>query len=235
MRIAICDDETFFTESLKTYIEDKYNSLDLLIELFGSGESLLQHYHGQASVFDIVFLDIEMKQIDGFQTAKAIQKIAPDTIIVFVTSHAELACEGYEVSAFRFITKPVDKRKLVRAIESAINQLGQTKTIHIRNETEEFKIKLADIVYIEAQDQQVAVYTETDHYLQRCSLSDYARNLRPEGFVLVHRSYLVNIRYIKGFNKQVVILENGKTIPLSRLRHKEFERSFHEYLNSTAY
>ena len=119
MRIAVCDDEKVFGESLKGYLESYYRSLDVLIEVFYSGQALLQRCRGGRLPFDLIFLDIEMEPTDGICTARCLREEGQDVLIVFLTSHFEFAAEGYEVNAFRFLTKPVNREKLAAVLSDA--------------------------------------------------------------------------------------------------------------------
>lgn len=235
MRIAICDDENAFTQKLLRYIDDKYRSLDLLINTFDCGEDLLSYYRKGNPHYDIILLDIEMKGLNGLETAKFLRQFDPNVIIIFVTSHEELACNGYEVSAFRFITKPINGAKLIEAIEAAKAQKQMNKTISVKTIDGEFSLRLGDVQYFEAQNQQTAIYTDKGKYIHRFGIGEYEKNLKLEGFYLIHRSYLVNLKYVKGFAKQEVFLEQGIKLPLSRLRYKDFSDTFHRFISQTAF
>ena len=104
MKIAICDDEKIMQEYLKEEIDSYFQSLDVLTLCYSSGEELLADYEKQQ--YDMVFLDIEMKGLNGLQVAKLLHAWKKDLPIVMVTTHTELAMEGYEVQAFRFLAKP---------------------------------------------------------------------------------------------------------------------------------
>lgn len=235
MRIALCDDEPFFISQLHKQMKERYDSLDLLIDLFDSGENLVSYYRKGNQRFDIIFLDIEMCGIDGFQTAKSIRSYDPRAVIVFVTSHEELACKGYEVSAHRFLTKPLDIRKMMEAVESARTELLQTKTILVQNPEGTFKVRLDDIICFEAQNQQVEITALNRTYLHRRNISDYEAELNGQHFYRIHRSYLINLRYVTSFNKTEIIMETGISLPLSRLRYNDFEKKFHDYIRLTAF
>lgn len=235
MRIAVCDDENTCLVELVNSIQRKYKSLDLIIDTFSSGEALVAHYKKNRSPFDIVLLDIEMGRMDGLEAASALSNYTPTPIIIFITSHDELACAGYEVSAFRFLTKPVNENKLVEAIEAAQNRIRKTKAILVRNSNGEYVIPIDFIMYIEAQNQQVLIVTEKEKLTQRGSIGTYENELINEGFYLVHRSYLVNLRFVKGFDKQEILLADDKTLPLSRLRFKDFSQKFHDFIRRTAF
>lgn len=234
MRIAICDDHQAFVQTLANYIDTEYKSLDLLIEFFASGEELVAYYRAGKKGFDVILLDIEMKQINGLEAAHQIHKIDSQTIIIFITSHGELAGMGYEVSAFRFLTKPVKPKKLIEALDAVRTQANKEKTIYVSNSEGEYRINVNDILFFEAQNQQVRIQTRDSNFVQRYNLSAYVEELAKYDFISVHRSYLVNMKYVKGMNKQEIIMENAAMLPISRLRYKDVKQSFHDYISKTS-
>ena len=233
-RIAICDDNQTFAKTLADYIETEYKSLDLLIEFFASGEELVAYYQADKKAFDVILLDIEMKQITGLEAAAQIRKMGLETVIIFITSHDELASMGYEVSAFRFLSKPVKSKKLIEALEAVRAQMNESKTIHVSNAEGEYTINVNDILFFEAQNQQVSIQTKDDNFIMRGNLSDYVEELVKYDFILVHRSYLVNMRHVKGINRQEIIMEDSTILPISRLRYKEVKQLFHDYIGKTS-
>jgi len=233
-RIAICDDNQTFAKMLADYIEAEYKSLDLLIEFFTSGEELIEYYQAGKKAFNVILLDIEMKQINGLEAAAQIRKLGSQTVIIFITSHDELASMGYEVSAFRFLTKPVKSKKLIEALEAVRAQMNESRAIHVSNAEGEYTINVNDILFLEAQNQQVNIKTKNDKFIMRGKLSDYVEELEKCDFVLAHRSYLVNMKYVKGINRQEIMIEDGAILPISRLRYKDVKQSFHDYISKTS-
>ena len=234
MRIAICDDNQHFIDELSDVIIDNYQSLDLRIDSFHCGEDLVKHYKSGKAVFDVVLLDIEMGELNGLQTAEILRRIDRDAIIIIITSHIELALSGYEVSAFRFLTKPLNEKKLIKAIEAVKAQIKSEKIIQIKNADGEFSVNVKDILYIEAEGQNVSVRLNDKAISHRYNLGDYMRELADYDFVSVHRSYLVNLYYVKRFTNQDVTLEGNITVPISRLRYQKFKQQFHRYISMTS-
>ena len=234
MRIAICDDHQFFTQELENQIQSEYNSLDLLIHTFSCGEDLVSYYHKGNVAFDVILLDMEMKELDGLKTAKIIRQIAPKTFIIFITIHSEMASIGYEVSAFRFLSKPVKAAKLFEALEAAKAQIRETKIIYIKNSEGEYAIDMNDIIYFEAQIQQVKIQTRYQTFFHRYNISDYVKELENYDFISVHRSYLINLKYTKGIVNQEIIMEGDILIPISRLKYQKVKHQFHYYISKTS-
>ena len=210
MKIAICDDDLVLNRKLHQFIFETYHDIDLRIDEYRSGEEFLQKISTSKLTYDLLLLDIEMDRVNGITVAKKLKQLSPKTFVVFITSHDEFATVGYEVSAFRYLIKPINKKD------------------------GEYIIPLNDILYFEAQNQEVLVSTTEQQLLHRGNLNDYEQRLSQEGFYRVHRSYLVNLRFVKSYSKIEIILNGGQTIPLSRLRFKEFTAFFREFVKRTA-
>ena len=234
MKIAICDDDLVLNRKLHQFIFETYHDIDLRIDEYRSGEEFLQKISTSKLTYDLLLLDIEMDKVNGITVAKELKQLSPKTFVVFITSHDEFATVGYEVSAFRYLIKPINKNKLIEAIEAAKEELLSIKSISFQNKDGEYIIPLNDILYFEAQNQEVLVSTAEQQLLHRGNLNDYEQRLSQEGFYRVHRSYLVNLRFVKSYSKIEIILNGGQTIPLSRLRFKEFTAFFREFVKRTA-
>lgn len=234
MRIAICDDEVAVLSSLSDFINKTYRDINLLTEQYSSGETLIRAIEKQGMSYDLLFLDIEMDDIDGIQVAKKVHAFLADMYIVFITSHDEFAMTGYEVSAFRFLTKPIQPQKLIEAITAVKKELLNQKTIHVESKDKEAVLKVKDILYIEAQDKNVKIVQQKQSYYDRNRIDFYTHLLGSNDFYRVHRSYLINLRYIKFIDSLDVLMVNGDSIPISRLRKKQFDEAFHTYMKRTA-
>lgn len=234
MRIAICDDDVSVTTALYTFINSAYKDIDMLIERYSSGEELLKTIKSNDKSYELLLLDIEMNGINGMQVAKEVQALLPDLYVVFITSHGEFALAGYEVSAFRFLTKPIQRGKLIEAISAVKSELLNQKAIRIKNADTEAVIKVKDIVYIEAQDKIVRVVQQTQFFSANNGIDFYARLLGGDDFYRVHRSYLINFYYVRFIDKQGIQMANGDGIPISRLRKKQFDEAFQSYVKRMA-
>ena len=197
MKIAICDDDLVLNRKLHQFIFETYHDIDLRIDEYRSGEEFLQKISTSKLTYDLLLLDIEMDKVNGITVAKELKQLSPKTFVVFITSHDEFATVGYEVSAFRYLIKPINKNKLIEAIEAAKEELLSIKSISFQNKDGEYIIPLNDILYFEAQNQEVLVSTTEQQLLHRGNLNDYEQRLSQEGFYRVHRSYLVNLRFVK--------------------------------------
>ena len=234
LHIAICDDDLILSKTLYQFIFETYRDIDLFIDQYHSGEEFLNKVVSSNKTYDLLLLDIEMDKISGIAVAKELKKLSPKTYIVFITSHDEFATVGYEVSAFRYLVKPIKKAKLIEAIEAVKTELLSQKSITVQNREGEYVIPISDILCLEAQNQDVLIYTNEQQILHRGNLNEYEQQLSKDGFYRVHRSYLVNMRFVKSYSKIDVTLSGGLVLPLSRLRFKDFTTYFREYVKRTA-
>lgn len=235
MRIAVCDDEKYFRYSITEKINEIYkDDIDMVIRTFEDGLDFLKNYYENTEAYDMIFLDIEMKKINGIDTAKEIRKINKDVAIIFLTSHDEFAKDGYEVNAFRYLSKPMQEEKLIEAIESIKKKSDSVKKILLSSKGEEILIKVNEIIYIEAQNKDIYIHTVNDIYNEKNNLGYYEGMLKDYGFFRVHRSYLVNFDFVKSYTSKEILLDNGEKVYLSRLKYKSFKEHLYEYIKRTA-
>lgn len=230
MKIAICDDERAFAENLKKSIDNYYNSPDHTAHIFTSAKELLDKLKQNPDMFAAVFLDIEMPELDGLQTAARIREINSDINIIFLTSHTELAMEGYEVNALRFLAKPVNQTKLHEVLGLLDKSTGDGKCILIADGSTQTLLKQNDVFYIKAENVYLQIVTKNKNYLLRKRLSDMEAELDSGKFVRIHRSYIVGLAHVRSYDGKSIIMINGDTLPLSRSCEKQFKDAVMNYL-----
>lgn len=124
IHIGICDDEPSMCRALRRPLEQKLQLLGEEYRIFeyNSGESLI--LRPEAEGLDILFLDIEMKELSGMDTARALRKRDAHTLLIFVTAYPDYVFQGCEVHAFHYILKPYDEQKIGHVLEQALKELG---------------------------------------------------------------------------------------------------------------
>lgn len=225
INIGICDDEEIQRNYLIKLLE-KFE--DITIKTFSSAEEFLFHFDDNKN-FDILLLDIEMKKINGIELAKTIRKENCDAQIIFITGFPDFVMEGYDVGALHYLLKPLKEDKFYEVLEKAIANLHKIdEFILVQTDTESERINLNNIIYIEAMLHN-SIITCTDKKIPaKDSISKIDNDLN-ENFIKCHRSYTVNLRYIKSITKTDVIMDNGDIIPLSRRLYNEINKKFIEY------
>lgn len=234
MRIAICDDDLSLDKQLRQFIHETYRDIDMLIDIYISGEQFLNKISSSKIIYDLVLLDIEMNEVSGLKVATELKKTFSNTHIVFITSHDEFALTGYEVSAFRFLVKPIQAPKLLEAIEAVKKQILDKRTIQVQDMDRQTILYVNDILYLEAQNKNVKIVLREQSLYDKNGINFYTQCLVSDDFYRVHRSYLINFNYITFIEKLNVQMANGDLIPISRLRKKLFDEAFQSFVKRTA-
>lgn len=232
MRIAVCDDERQYCEQMQLTIEKMYQSLDVIVDTYQTGRELLHQFATRK--YDVIFLDIEMPGIDGISLARKLREIDEELRLVFLTSHVEYALKGYEVQALRYLTKPVQEDKLKEVLSYVMEQIRNQKKIWIKTDAGEERVSVSDILYLEAQNQNILICTAEQSYVVRYNLRDYERELRESGFFRIHRGYLVSLGKITAVRKNEVTLEGGISLPLSRTRERSLKEALYQFIKREA-
>ncbi len=232
MRIVICDDEPQCRHQAIHAINECTRSLDILTDVFESGNAFLQAF--QKHPYDLVFLDIEMPEIDGISLARKLRELSRAVPIVFLTSHIEYALEGYEVNALRYLTKPIRSEKLQELLDYVQERLQEQRTLWLKTDMGEERVLVKDILYLEAQNQNILIRTAERDYLMRYNLGEYEKELSEDGFFRIHRGYLVALRHIKSLGRHEVTISGNTILPVSRTKEKALKEALFQYIREAA-
>ena len=233
--IAICDDEQYMVEQLASYLSEiRSPKLPLESIPFFNGWDLVHQYEQQRR-FDIIILDMMMKPLNGIETAKLIRAYDSEVPIFIVTATPEYAMDGYKVNAHRYILKPLDKAYFQSEVKNVLTSLArkQTKYFSFTNERGLSKVKMADIYYFESIMRTMSICYKGNKVDFTGKISDLEEALADKGFVRIHKSYLVNLEYVRNIFKETVTLENGEELPLSRHKSKALREQFLQYLKDS--
>lgn len=222
LSIAVCDDEVIECCNMAKRIKEIMEEMKIpcIIRQFRSGGELLQALES----FDIVFLDIIMQDLDGMKTAQAFRKKASDKILIFVSSSREYVFEAYDVEAFQYLLKPVDDRKLKNVLQKAIvkTQSRSQEFIIVSRERQKKKLFLDDIYYFEIKGRIVDAHGPEEIFTYYEQIGELENKIRDKGFFRCHKSYLINLKYVDGYSRKEVVLENGEKIVIAKRRYDEF-------------
>ena len=236
MKIAICDDEIYFAgklrEILMQYLEERH--IDVEIELFSSGREFVE-LGVEMLQYQIIFLDINMKQMDGIETAKNVRAYTEESVVVFVTAYIDYSLEGYQVGASRYILKNnLNFREQIYECMDAITKKMKcflTRKI-FRFQEGEKKIQIENILYIESKLHKLE-FNILEHglatYTMYGTLNELENELEEYPFLRIHQSFLVNLKYIKCVTGYKVVLSNGQELTVPRARYKTVKDTFIAY------
>ena len=225
--IAVCDDDSNIRSLIK-------NETVRILESCGEHSTVVDFPDActcfrqlQSNCIDLLFLDIEMPDMDGFALAKELQNSGQDISIIFVSSHENLVFDSYEYDALWFVRKSSLAADLDRAVRkflecSVYNQLYFV----VRDNTSICKLYYKEILYFECNAHIISVRTTTRTYKITGSLKKLEEELEQDQFVRVHKSFLVNLRHIYAINSDTVTLSDRSSIPLSKERRSEVRKIF---------
>lgn len=172
-------------------------------------------------MFDFVFLDVVLPNIDGFEIAQHINEISPETGIIFVTNMASEIHMGYKYNAKDYITKPVTRQQIGQLMDRLLAErskktVPQTYTIKLKQGEGKMRLNIADVLYFESAHKYVVANTLHDKYIFRSTLADVQADMQGKGFVRIHKSFLVNKKHVWRCFGSMVKLHNGKELVVSR-------------------
>ena len=223
INIGVCDDESVHRNRIKEILLDilKTFNLEYKIYEYDSGESLLENY---PSNLDILIIDIQMKSINGMDTARKIRENDDDVEIIFMTSFAEFMQDGYEVRAYRYLLKPINENKIMKHITPCIKDIMRKRSNYITLNTRNYidRVKIDSILYIETNRPNVLIYTNDNIYSIKMSMSKIEKELKDCGFFRCHASYMINLSKVESMYGNTVIV-GGKDIQISKYRVKDLK------------
>lgn len=228
-RVLVVDDERLARSNLCVLLRR-----DPEIEIVGecsSGQEGLEHIRNRNP--DIVFLDVQMPELDGFDVLEMLGNDLPRAV-VFVTAFDQYALRAFEAGALDYLLKPFDNARfalaLARAKERIVDKDGPAKAerLAIKSAGQILFLKTAEIDWIEAADYYACLHVGTKSHLLRRSMSDLERDLATEEFCRIHRSAIVNLHRVRSLRlgedgEYEVVLENGHSLRMSRSYRKQLQ------------
>jgi len=224
IKIAVCDDEEIMLSALTNKIDYYMEHTNYLSRLFAfsSAETLLKSKES----FDIIFLDIQMDGMTGMEAAQKLRLTGSECFLVFVTVLKECVYDAFQVEASDYLLKPIEDERFIGTMNRIFDHIGdrQKNNLLIQKETWCKSIRFADILYCEAINRKIFVHTKQEVINYYFKIEELEKQLGP-CFFRCHRSYLVNLKYVCGYENGRVELENGENISVSRLRQQDFAKA----------
>ncbi|MCI8724085.1 MAG: response regulator transcription factor [Ruminococcus sp.] len=230
IRIAICDDEKHMSDHIRAMASDFFRkkNREICLRTFSSGEELLS-YDGQ---IDILFLDIQMKGMDGMETARKLRDSKFRGFLVFITVLKEMVFQSFEVQAYDYLVKPVEEKQFEKTMErlyASMQNAGEDSLL-VQKGYEGRIIREEEIIFCEVIDRKIYLNLASGEVVDYYERIENLETKLGSHFFRCHRSYLINLKHLKGYKNGTACMDNGKEVPVSRLRRKEFSGVVLQYM-----
>ncbi|MCM1495095.1 MAG: LytTR family DNA-binding domain-containing protein [Bacteroides sp.] len=237
-RIALCDDEAYFLQYEKRLIMDymERRGYDYKIDSFSSGKELLER-KDELQQYHILFLDIYMEEIDGMETARQIRRFSEHTYLVFVTAFITYAVDGYKVNASRFLLKLQGNLDLAmkECLDAILKEIAHSNWKHSFGFIEgNLEVRLEQIVYVESRLHKLIFHVKGMKHSKYTMYEklDSVEALLGEDFCRIHKSYLVNLKYVYHMERYQLELYDGTCLSIAKGKYVDVNNRFLSYQGS---
>lgn len=221
--IAICSGFEETRKTLKYYLESlEAEGLRLRISNFKHGFALKEHYSKQKTRFDLIITGMKLPGCDGLSMSRFIRQYDTQVPIVVVSADSQYAVDCYDIGACAYIVKPVDKQKFLGTVRRLWESFKARPKdfFRFRNEAGWQSVRLEEIYYFESTLRHLKLKTASveKDFVERISSVEQALNEKL--FCRIHKSYIVNLAWVKAFRDDYLLLENGEKLPVSKHRKR---------------
>ncbi len=236
--IAVCDDDALMADKICMVIlnffhkknnENRFaKQYNIEVAQFLCGEALLE----SDKQFDIVFLDIQMKNMDGMETARRLRGNGFKGFLIFITVMREMVFESFAVQPYDYLVKPFEEFYFEKIMERLLHSMcnNSEKSLLIQRGYDSSIISFDNIVYCEVIDRKVYLHLSTLEVVDFYDRIDKLEAKLDRRFYRCHRSYLINMKYLRGYKNGIARMEGGTQIPVSRLRSRAFSEAILQYM-----
>ena len=218
--VAVCDDSKYDIDKIKKALNmfSIQKHIEFNISEFSNPEMLMYEIE-DGKIADIFILDVEMPNMDGFELAGKIRERTETSIIIFLTSHDEMASMGYKSKALRYVIKLNLEKDIEEALDSAVAEISKVddKTITLHHYNDYWRIPFKDIICVTRISRQLVITTRLlGEITDNRGIKEFFDMLEDNRFLFIDRSCFVNIDYISQINGYSLKLTNGQVLPISR-------------------
>lgn len=235
MKIAICDDNKKDLEILEKLLikyKDTISTVSFTIDKFTDAFDLYRKI-SENSFADIYILDLIMEEKNGIDLGTHLRENGCENAIIYVTSSDDFALEAYGVHAIRYLLKPLNEDLLFEAVKYALSHVKPKgePVFSIKTKTGPLSVPYSNIEYIESYSRMLHVHMTNGKTIKsifiRTSFDDEIKGIANDKiFLQVHKSFLINMDYVKKMTHDSVIMESGKTIPVSKTRAADVRKTY---------
>lgn len=235
IKIAICDDENVIVNQIENIILEvcRRENIPVNIDAFYSGETLEKQI-AIGTIYDLIFLDIQMRGEDGITAAENIRKMDDNVLLIYVSGYDRYMMDLFRLDVFGFIKKPICGEILIKTFLEAYQRIC-SKMIYFTfaYKYQEYKILCKNILYFESNGRKIILHAQNeDSYTFNGKLSEVEKKISDGKipFLRIHQSYLVNYHLIRSRTRVEITLINGTKLPISEDRQKYFNKQYSRLL-----
>ena len=222
-KIAVCDDESVICRTIYDMIKDISKLIDIRFETdcFSSGEELCDEM--KSNPYDLIFLDIELSRMNGIAVGKYIREnLNNETVqIAYISSKQQYAMELFESRPINFLIKPITSEKILTIIEKLLKlHAVDTQIFKFKVRQEYIKLPMSEIIYFSSSGRTVTLVSLDKSYTFYGTLEDIYSEIKNRHFLYIHKSFIVNYRYVRQYEYEQVTLLDGTVLPISQPRRK---------------
>lgn len=225
--IAVCDDNPQELELTARLVREQLAE-PCALQLYGSGQALLEAVE-QGARFSLLLLDVLLEGEDGITLASRLRAMGMDADLVFISVNRELALRGYEVSALRYLAKPLEPEKLREALTCSLRGRTGGKYVLLPSESGRRRICVSELCYVEAFERGTRFVLTDGMLVTRLKFTE-AQTMLPPSFIQTHRAYLANPSHIRKIGPREFELTGGLKIPVSKYRYRQAAAQFSRYM-----
>lgn len=236
--IAVCDDNAIFAEQLNQWILEygRETRTEMATEVYSSAEELLREME-EGRAFELMFLDIEMKGMNGINLGLRLRELSCQALLVYVSGYDQYLRQLFETEPFRFLSKPLERALLYEVLEKAVERIGKGRkeTYRFRFGRNIVNLLCRDIVYLESRQRKVIVHSVHGEYEFYHKLDEVQRELEAISgrFVRIHKAYLVNMEQVEAFQYDKLALRDKTILNISESNRAKVRSKFWDYLKET--
>ena len=228
MKLAICEDNPAHYEMIHSLLQRCMQG-SFEVTHFSSGDEFLKLAAAEGCPYSIVLTDIDLNSdgINGISLAEKINRISPDTQIIFISQYLQYATAVYETEHAYFIHKQQMTEYLPLALKAACRKLEKlhTQYLYFSGNSRNYQVLCSDILYLERNLRQTTIYTKTESYTTKEKLTSLVERMKPN-FCLCHNSFAVNLHAVRTYSHKGIVLSDNTEIPVSRSYYQQFKDAF---------
>ncbi len=231
IRIAICDDEKRITDKIESLLERNLKENHIVskaVDVYNSSQNLLS-YINEKNEYDLIYLDIEMPEMDGIALAQKIRENNREVIFIYISSYENYFVQLFPVMPFRFLKKPVDENQFAIDFVAAFEEINRKDYyFHYDYRGVRYRIPTKDIIYFESFGRNVYVVTKSKKSRYLGKLGDVEKQLAEQKaqFLRIHQSYLINASLMEVMNYDYITMCNGERLRISQERRKQIRELY---------